>query len=156
MNPLRKAALRSKYAKEILREYNEKYDADISGKKIEKAVLDNQSLYLIDGKPLILIVDGVMVPTLVNTEMLKRIPTITVDMGAVPYICNGADIMIPGIRNASLPIESEVTVVIVDERHHKPIAVGITILELKDLQEKGKAIKNLHYVGDKIWKKLMA
>ena len=136
MNPLRKVALRSKYVKEILREYNEKYDEEFSGRRIEKVIIDNQTLFLIDGNPLILIVDGMMVPTLVNTTVLKKIPMITVDMGAVPYICNGADIMIPGIRNASLPIESGVIVVIADERHHKPIAVGITILELKDLKEK--------------------
>ena len=154
MGRVRKISLRPKEAKEVLREFNEKFDSDVSGRRVEKASLNGQTIYMVDGNPVILIVEGVMVPTLINTDTLKKIPTITVDMGAVPHICDGADVMVPGVRDASLPLERGVTVVIVDEKFHKPIAVGVTLLELRNLQGKGKAVKNLHYVGDNAWKLL--
>jgi Predicted RNA-binding protein (contains PUA domain) len=42
---------------------------------------------------------------------------------------------------------------IVDERHGKPLALGIALFDAADLlaQEKGKISRTWHYVGDDIW-----
>ncbi len=151
LNSLRKVALRSKEGKKIIKEFNEKYGTDIAGRKVEKTIINSKTILFIDGKPLIVVVEDILIPTLINVYVFNKIPSITVDMGAVPFICNGADVMIPGIRDSTLPLRKDLTTVILDENHRKPIAVGITIIDLINLQGKGKAIKNLHYVGDIVW-----
>ena len=42
---------------------------------------------------------------------------------------------------------------VVDENHGKPLAVGIALFAGEEIRNmaSGKVIKNLHYVGDKIW-----
>ena len=49
-------------------------------------------------------------------------------------------------------VEDEI-VVIVDETHNKPLAIGMSLITGPEMVEnsKGKAIKNLHFVGDAIW-----
>jgi PUA domain protein len=44
-------------------------------------------------------------------------------------------------------------VLVVDERHAKGLAVGIMIMDRAEIlqRKKGKAIKNVHHVGDEIW-----
>ena len=149
---LSRVALRSKDGKKILKEFNKKYGTEITGKNIEKATINGRTIYFIDEKPLILEADCVFIPTLIYTSIFNRLPSITIDMGAIPFLCKGADVMIPGIRDAPLPLRKDVTTIILDESHKKPIAVGITIMNLLNLQGKGKAIRNLHYVGDKVWR----
>ncbi|MEM0449702.1 MAG: PUA domain-containing protein [Methanomassiliicoccales archaeon] len=79
---------------------------------------------------------------------------VTVDMGAVRFIVNGADVMGPGILDADESIQIGDLVWVRDERNKKPLAVGealISGLEMKT-RRPGKAIKNLLFVGDKLWK----
>ena len=42
---------------------------------------------------------------------------------------------------------------IIEETHKKPIAIGTSLISGEEMIEnsKGKAIENLHYVGDTIW-----
>jgi PUA domain protein len=42
---------------------------------------------------------------------------------------------------------------VVDERHGKPLAIGIALLDASriELSAAGKMCKNVHYVGDEIW-----
>ena len=77
----------------------------------------------------------------------------TVDMGAINFVIKGADIMSPGIVDADESIEPGETIVIIEESHHKPLAIGTSLITGKEMVEnnKGKAIENLHYVGDSIW-----
>jgi PUA-domain protein len=78
---------------------------------------------------------------------------VIVDMGAVKFVTNGADIMAPGIVAADETIAVDDAVCICDENHKKPLAVGIAMktgLEMMQLQ-KGKAVKMIHYVGDELW-----
>ena len=74
-------------------------------------------------------------------------------MGAIKFVVNGADIMRPGITKIEDNIEANDFIVIVDENNQKPIAIGISLLNSEDLRntKDGKHIKNIHYVGDKIW-----
>ncbi len=86
-------------------------------------------------------------------KTLISLPKIVVDQGAVPYIVNGASVMIPGIVNIDSQIKKNDYVVIVDEKHQKPLAVGIALMDAEKVlkEKKGKAVKNLHYIGDRYW-----
>lgn len=79
-------------------------------------------------------------------------------MGAVPYVCKGADVMAPGIREIQGEFDENELLLVVDERHGKPLAVGSAVFSSEELKKikHGKAIKNLHYVGDKLWDSLKA
>jgi len=79
---------------------------------------------------------------------------VTVDMGAVPFITNGADCMGPGIVEADDSIAAGDLVWIRDEKNKVPLAIGISERSGPELIRKsgGKAIKNIHNVGDKLWK----
>lgn len=78
---------------------------------------------------------------------------VVVDMGAIRFITNGADIMSPGIVDADKNITEGDSVWISDEKNHKPLAVGLALISGEQMANKtsGKAIKNIHYVGDKLW-----
>ena len=76
-----------------------------------------------------------------------------VDVGAIAYVCNGADIMIPGIRKINGEIKKGSAVLIRDEKYDKKLALGVSLFDDDEIKsmKKGKVIENLHYVGDKIW-----
>ena len=78
---------------------------------------------------------------------------VEVDMGAVGFVTNGADIMAPGIVDIDTKIEKDDFVWIRDVTHHKPLAIGKALMDGEEIikTKKGKAIKNLHYVGDELW-----
>ncbi|MDD1746938.1 MAG: RNA-binding protein [Methanomassiliicoccales archaeon] len=79
---------------------------------------------------------------------------VTVDMGAIRFVINGADIMGPGIVEADEGIRPGDMVWIRDERNRKPLAVGQALVTGAEMASKkpGKAIKSLLFVGDKLWK----
>ena len=78
---------------------------------------------------------------------------LTVDMGAVPYVINGADIMAPGIVDSDKELKPGSLAWIRDEKNLKPLAIVRLTKDGLDAisNKKGKAAKNLHYVGDKLW-----
>ncbi len=78
---------------------------------------------------------------------------VTVDMGAVRFVTNGADVMGPGIVDADPDIKPGDLVWVREERHKKPLAVGQALSDAATLQAKtkGKQIKSLHFVGDRLW-----
>lgn len=109
-------------------------------------------VYLFDGEALLARKDGVLFPTLMNPN-LEDLPSVTVDMGAVPYVCNGADVMAPGIVEVKDTFVSDDLLVIRDVQYGKALAVGMALVSSEDMKDmrKGKAINNLHHVGDKLW-----
>ena len=89
--------------------------------------------------------------------VLRYKPTrkyVTVDMGAVPYICNGADVMSPGVVDVEKSIVAGEFVWVRDARNLRPLAVGEALLSADEMlrRERGKAIKTITYVGDALWK----
>ena len=79
---------------------------------------------------------------------------VVVDMGAVKFVTNGADVMAPGVVDADSDILEGDQVWICDEIHNKPIAVGIALVNGEQMisQSQGKVINTIHYVGDDVWK----
>jgi len=122
--------------------------------RVEVVESGSTRFFLVDGKPLIVEVGGRLIPTLVFSEAVGFLPRVVVDMGAVPHVANGADVMAPGVvRVEGAPMEGDL-VAVVDERHGKAIAVGVAIVSAEAIPstKRGKVVKNLHYVGDKIWR----
>ncbi len=78
----------------------------------------------------------------------------TVDMGAVKFVINGADVMGPGVVDADESIAVGDYVWVRDVKNLKPLAVGIALIPGAEMRSKkpGKAIRSLFYVGDKLWK----
>ena len=88
--------------------------------------------------------------------LLSHIPEtgwVQVDMGAVPFVCNGANVMAAGINGVSPEIIKGQYVWIREENHQKPLGVGKAILNADEIlsSNQGKAVEALHYIGDKIW-----
>jgi PUA-domain protein len=116
---------------------------------------ENQKLILVNKEPFFFYYEDKLVPTLKLLQTKDLLKKITVDMGAVKFVVNGADIMRPGITKIDADIKKEEAIVVVDENNQKPLAVGIALLSAEEMEKvsSGKVIKNIHYVGDEIWKK---
>ena len=98
----RRYSLKSKQAKQILNEVTERFRVDVDalfGPKanVEVAESDVGSVYLVNGKPLFFKAGEKIMPLLLFKNFASHAPKIVVNMGAVPYVCNGADIMAPGV-----------------------------------------------------------
>lgn len=77
---------------------------------------------------------------------------VKIDSGAIRYIVNGADVMCPGIVYADSNIQKGNSVIVVDETHGKPLAIGIALIPGNSMKaNSGKAIKSVHFVGDELW-----
>ena len=100
----------------------------------------------------ILKIDDDYLPFLSETETLEKFPNVTVDMGAVKFMCKGANLMRPGIKKFT-EFEKDKLVCIVEESQYKFLAVGKAIVSSSELEnmEKGEVIKNMHYISDNFW-----
>jgi PUA-domain protein len=97
--------------------------------------------------------DSQPIPTLRLILKNNFLKTAAIDMPAVKFIVNGADIMRPGIKEIGEFAQNDI-IAIVDQNNHKPLAIGQALFSSEEMRklDKGKMIKNLHYVGDPIWK----
>ncbi|HJJ88927.1 MAG TPA: RNA-binding protein [Methanocorpusculum sp.] len=112
------------------------------------------NIYVIDKRPLIMEHDTWAFPTLRGAILRPFFGhRIVVDMGAVPYLINGADVMRPGIVSVTDDVVAGRPALVVDESHNKPLAVVLSLYDADDIiaLEKGKVAKNLHYIGDDLW-----
>ncbi len=123
--------------------------------KLEGGVLDDGSrILLLHNEILFFEHEGRNFPTLrALLDNVITIPTVTVDMGAVKFVVNGADIMKPGITKVDDSVSANGIVAIVDERHGKPLAVGVSKLSANDLRAvtSGKVVKSIHHINDDLW-----
>ncbi|PKK85719.1 MAG: RNA-binding protein [Thermoplasmata archaeon HGW-Thermoplasmata-1] len=114
---------------------------------LEVAIVNNRILGLrYEGKPF-LTVRGLL-------KYRPAVRFVTVDMGAIRFVTNGADIMTPGIVDADPAITAGDLVWIRDERNLQPLAVGVALMGGAEMKESksGKGVRSLLYVGDEIWK----
>ena len=148
--------LRKSQSKDMIRKIGESLtDANtkLANKKLEIAVTDDFELLLVDGEPLFFIMDGE--PFFTVKGALKLNPdkmVVTVDAGAIPFVVKGADVMKPGIVSADPGITEGGFVIVTEETHGKPLAIGRALVPGDQMTEgSGKAIKTVHIVGDKLW-----
>mgnify|MGYP005831238855 CR=1 FL=1 len=120
---------------------------------IELIQTEFAEIYLINGKPLMAEVAGNIFPTLAFKEFLLSAPKVFVDMGAIPHVCNGANVMAPGITRFEGEFRKGDFVIIADEKHGKALSVGevkYDAVEAKKITH-GIIVENIHFVGDRIW-----
>ncbi|MCX8200208.1 MAG: RNA-binding protein [Candidatus Micrarchaeota archaeon] len=122
---------------------------------VEVGLIGDTELMKINGKYCFFKYNKVWVPTLrgIYAGMGMPLKGITVDAGAIRFVSNGADVMRPGIVRADEGISRGDIVLIYEILHNKVIALGEALLSSDELKNatSGKAVKNIHYVGDKIW-----
>ena len=149
--------MREKEVKALREQFSEIFGVETFGEKdaVDMAESSEYNLIFVNNDILGLVNEGK--PFLTVRGLLKYKPearAVTVDMGAVPYVTNGADIMGPGIVDADPSIQEGDLVWIRDIKNRVPLAVGMALRSGNSLKskEKGKAIKAIHNVGDKLWK----
>ena len=128
--------------------------------KIELPKQKNIKTHEVDEKGVIITGDGItavkigddILPFLDDIPILEKFPYVTVDMGAIKFVCKGANIMRPGITKFS-DFESGEIVCVIEESQKKFLAVGKAKMSSQELYEtsKGEVIKNMHYVSDNFW-----
>jgi len=128
--------------------------------KLELPKIKNLKVYYIDDDAQIIIgdgikilnVDGCYVPLLSEDHILEKLANVIVDMGAVKFMCNGANVMRPGIKKYTEFKKGDI-VCISEESQNKFIAVGKAIMDSSELESisKGEIIKNMHYISDRYW-----
>ncbi len=148
--------LKSKEINEIIQMLKNKFSSDFFDNRssVETGNLEEFKVILVDNEVDFMMHEENVVFTLRGLYKYKpKEYFVVVDMGAVGFVTKGADVMVPGIVDADERILEHDYVWICDETHKKPLAVGIALMtgeEMKNKQE-GKAIKNIHFVGDKLW-----
>jgi len=152
----RRQRLRRKEVAELIQSIKDSLGVELAGpdEPIESAEADEWKLILVKGKAMALVLGDK--PFLTVRGLLAHKPArrfVTVDMGAVRFVANGADIMAPGIVDADTAIGAGDLVWIRDERNKQPLAIGEALISGADMiaKESGKAVKSLHCVGDELW-----
>ncbi len=122
---------------------------------VDVAEAGDLRLLIREEEPIALVLGDAIVPTvrgLLAFPAQKR--QVTVDMGAVPFVYNGADVMAPGIVEADSGIRPGDLVWVRDEKNRRPLAVGRALMDGPTMarEERGKAIETIHHVGDDLWR----
>ncbi len=146
---MRRHFLRKKEAKELLHELESIGLLKELSSGIERVERGDEEVYLLEGRPLCFRKEGRLFPSLHYADAF-RLKKVVVDMGAVRHLINGADVMAPGIVEMDEVKKGEL-VLVVDQKYRKPLVIGYSLVEGKK-PEKGKVVKNVHRLGDKIWK----
>ncbi len=156
MPSLRRYRLRKDELKLLENEVRERFGEGILntlGKTVDVIELETGLELIASNKRVFFLrTKGEILPTLKSIDAIKP-PSVVVDMGAVPHVVNGADVMGPGVVSADSKIREGDIVVVLDERHGKALAVGIALVAGDRIKApSGKVVKNLHHVGDNAWR----
>ena len=153
----RRQRLRRKEAQAIVERLKNQLGIEIAGAEepVDTAEADGWQVILVKDKSL-----GFMIkdrPFLTIRGLLAFRPErlyVTVDMGAVKFVYNGADIMAPGVVDADRAIKVGDLVWVRDEKNKQPLAIGEALITGDEMivAESGKAVKSIHHVGDNLWK----
>ncbi len=124
--------------------------------KVEIVAKDKCTIMHVDDEALLFEFEGNWLPLLrciLSGRINVSYPKITVDMGAIRFVANGADIMRPGIVSIEDGIIPGSPVLIVDEKHGKILAIGVSLFSSADMRSAtgGKVVKNAHAAGDVLW-----
>ena len=148
--------LKNKDYRRIIENIKQDFDCDnLSENSVfEVGDVEGTKFVFIDGRPDLMYHQDKVVFTLSGINKFK--PTnrfVIVDMGAVKFVANGADVMVPGVIDADINIKENDFVWVCDERNKKALATGFALMsgDLMITEKKGKAVSIFHFVGDNIW-----
>ena len=121
---------------------------------VDRARGVDMDFLIIDNRVAYLVIDEVPFPSL-RTILDKGMECrwVEVDEGAVRFLANGADCMAPGVINVDPEIAEGDMVYVRDGKHRRPLFVGLAMMPGPEMviAGKGRAVKTLHYVGDRVW-----
>ena len=148
--------LKRKEVRDIQNKLKETFTCDFfdGEASVETGNVEGIEIIFVDDEPCFMIYENKIIFLLKGIYKYKpKENFVVVDMGAVKFVTNGADVMSPGIIDADENIIEGDQVWICDEKHHKPLAVGIAMMNGKQMisERQGKSVKIIHYVGDFIW-----
>ena len=152
--------MRKQLSKSDIKKINQEIESsygvkDFFDKKANvELVKDEFEVVTLDKEPFFFYLEGKIIPTLKLLLKENFMKKVTIDMGAVKFIASGADLMRPGITEIEDGINEGNFISVIDVEHKKPIAIGQAMMNSEEMRnaESGKVIKNIHYVGDKLWK----
>ncbi len=148
--------LSKKDRKKIIEFVRKTYGIELESSNIEYLETRETEGYIVDGELAFIKTNDRIIPSL--KWLLKKghcfLPKIIVDMGAVRPVSSGANVMAPGVVGVKGEFKEGDTIVIIDEKHGAPLAVGIAEMSSDKIMstEKGVVAKNIHHIGDKFWK----
>ncbi|MFQ5921040.1 MAG: PUA domain-containing protein [Nitrososphaerales archaeon] len=122
-------------------------------KTLQAVELEEKSSILIGEDLLAIKIDDQVLPLLAKEDALQSFPSVTVDMGAVKFVCNGANVMRPGIVGMDRFKKDEI-VVVKESTYGKYLAVGLALVDSEEAEKMGKGpvVENRHHVSDEFWK----
>lgn len=149
--------MRDKDARRLATDLSDAYGIeDPIPENVERADAGDFDVLLMGGRAIAFILrDPERIAPTCRMLLTKRPPKafVTVDMGAIKFVNNGADVMAPGITEADESIQPGDLVWIRDEKNGVPLGVGEALIPGTEMPrgKKGKAVKSLHHVGDLLW-----
>jgi PUA domain protein len=147
--------LRSDEVREIEGALADTLGVDLDADTYELVELEDSQfdLVLVNGEQHVMYTDDEPFPTVEGANAYppeRRV--VTVDAGAVSFVSDGADVMRPGIVEATEDISAGDLVVIAEESHGKVLAVGRAKTSGDDMVgDSGKVVESLHHVGDDLY-----
>lgn len=148
--------LKEREVKELIADLKTRFQGDYFDTKaaVDTGTLEEYTVLLINDSIDFLIHNNKIIFTLQGVAKYRpKTNFVVIDMGAVVFITKGADVMAPGITDVDEMIQKDDLVWICDEKHRKPLAIGIALMNGEEMKTKkpGKAVKTIHYVGDRLW-----
>ena len=148
--------LKSKEIRGIVETLEKEFDGVFfdDNSTIEVGDVDDTRFIFVDGQPVLMYFEDKLCLTLKGIGLFNpKNRFVIVDMGAVKFVTNGADVMAPGVIDADKNIKENDFVWICDERNKKPLAVGFAVTSGEDMinGDSGKAVRIIHYVSDTLW-----
>jgi PUA domain protein len=123
-------------------------------KKIVEDLKEEEELFAIEGVISLWVRDGKYIP-LLSYLLKNNLPFkhVKIDVGAIKFVSNGADVMRPGVTYIDPNIQTDDIVSIQDSVHGRTLAVGKALFSAPDMQtmDKGKVIKTIHSLKDAVW-----
>ncbi len=147
--------LRSDEIRELESSLAEHLGIDLDGDDYERVEFTDidREIVLVDGEPLVASFDGDLFLTVrgANAHPPEK-HVVTVDSGAISFVSDGANVMRPGITEATEDIAPGDLVVIVEETHGKALAIGGAEAAGSEMVgDSGKVVESLHHVGDDLY-----
>ena len=137
----------------IFEQLNAQWKIELPKQKNVRTHQIDEKRIIITGKDITAVKIGdYILPFLDEISILEKFPYVIVDMGAIKFVCKGANVMRPGITKFS-DFEKGDIVCVIEESQHKFLAVGKAEIPSSQLNEtnKGEVIKNMHYISDVFW-----
>lgn len=148
--------IRDKDSKEVADALSRTFGASFAweGRRVERGDAQGYTVFLVDSVPMAFLDGEAVLPTVRGLLAFgAKDRFVTVDKGAVGFVIKGADVMSPGIVDADRTIAPGDVVWVREETHLQPLAVGRALIPGPEMvaSKRGKAVKTLHHLRDKLW-----